>query len=51
MILAIVLCVIAAHHWQEGVCGHHARCARWSLYAAALAYSAYAVSHALAASH
>ena len=49
MILAIALCIIASHHWQEGTCGHHHSCARWSLLAAAFAYTLYAVTHALAA--
>ena len=47
MLLAIILTVIAAHHWEAGACGHHDRCARWSLYAAAVAYTLYAATHTL----
>lgn len=45
--LAVTLTLIAAHHWQEAACGHHARPSCASLRAAALAYAAYAAKVAL----
>ncbi len=44
MFLAIVLTLMACHHWQEAACGRHGRC---SCALAALAYTLYAATHAL----